>query len=336
MTLILAIESSCDETSAAVLSGRKVLSNVIAGQDVHTEYGGVVPELASREHQKNIVPVVSKALRDAGIDKKDLKAVAFTRGPGLMGALLVGVSFAKSFAQALKIPLIEVNHMEAHVLAHFIDDGTPEPAFPFLCLTVSGGHTQIVKVTAPLKMEVIGKTLDDAAGEAFDKAGMMLGLPYPSGPQIDKLALEGNPERYDFPHPKIRGLDFSFSGFKTAVLYFLQKEIKNDPDFIRKNLHDLCASIQYRIVKILMGKLKRAANETGIKQVALAGGVSANSALRKALKENGKKNHWRVFIPRFEYTTDNAAMIGIAGYFKFREGIFSPINIKADPKLKIQ
>ena len=337
MPVILAIESSCDETSAAVLSDTKVLSNVIAAQEIHSAYGGVVPELASREHQKNIVPVVDKALKDAGIEKSEIDAVAFTLGPGLMGALLVGVSFAKSFAQALNIPLIKVNHMEAHILAHFIkqNEEADFPDFPFLCLTVSGGHTQIVKIVDYLDMEVLGKTLDDAAGEAFDKSGSMLGLSYPAGPEIDKLAEIGDPHRFEFPIPKIQGLNFSFSGFKTAVLYFLQKQVKDNPDFIKENLNDLCASIQFSIVRILMGKLKRAARETGITTMTIAGGVSANSELRRQLAETGKKNRWKVFIPNVEYTTDNAAMIGIAGYFKFLNKDFCGIDVKADPKLRI-
>ena len=340
MPIILAIESSCDETSAAVLSGQYVLSNVIASQKIHSDYGGVVPELASREHQKNIVLVVDKALKDAKLERSKIDAVAFTKGPGLMGALLVGVSFAKSFAQALSIPLIEVNHMEAHVLAHFINDkgGSyfPDfPDFPFLCLTVSGGHTQIVKITHHLEMEVLGKTLDDAAGEAFDKSGMMLGLSYPAGPEIDNLAKLGDPKRFEFPIPKIQGLNFSFSGFKTAVLYFLQKQVKNDPEFIKENLNDLCASIQHSIVQILMGKLKRASKETGIKTITIAGGVSANSQLRKQLILTGEKNRWKIFIPKVEYTTDNAAMIGIAGYFKYLNKDFCGIDVKADPKLRI-
>ena len=337
MPIILAIESSCDETSAAVLSGQNVLSNIVASQKIHSEYGGVVPELASREHQKNIVPVVDKALREARVNKKEIDAVAFTKGPGLMGALLVGVSFAKSFAQALNVPLIEVNHMEAHVLAHFIKEQNRSdfPDFPFLCLTVSGGHTQIVKITDHLKMVVLGKTLDDAAGEAFDKSGLMLGLTYPAGPEIDKLAKSGDPLRFEFPIPKIQGLNFSFSGFKTAVLYFLQKQVKNNPDFIKENLKDLCASIQFSIVRILMGKLKRAAKETGIKTITIAGGVSANSELRRQLTETGEKNRWKIFVPNVEYTTDNAAMIGIAGYYKYLKKDFCNMDIKADPKLKI-
>jgi N6-L-threonylcarbamoyladenine synthase len=337
MPIILAIESSCDETSAALLKDNKVLSNVVASQEIHSAYGGVVPELASREHQKNIVPVVDKALKDAGIKKREIDAVAFTRGPGLMGALLVGVSFAKSFAQALNIPLVEVNHMEAHILAHFIKEKTDRdfPEFPFLCLTVSGGHTQIVKVSGYLEMEVLGKTLDDAAGEAFDKSGLLLGLKYPAGPEIDKLAKNGNAQKFDFPYPKIQGLNFSFSGFKTAVLYFLQKQVKLNPHFVKENIHDLSASIQFSIVRILMGKLKRAAKETGIKTITIAGGVSANSELRKQLITTGEKNRWNVFIPKLEYTTDNAAMIGIAGYYKYLNNDFCSVDVKADPKLKI-
>jgi len=337
MPIILAIESSCDETSAAVLSDNKVLSNVISTQEIHSEYGGVVPELASREHQKNIVPVVDKAIKDAGINREDIDAVAFTRGPGLMGALLVGVSFSKSFAQALNIPLIEVNHMEAHILAHFIkkDENQKTPFFPFLCLTVSGGHTQIVRVDSHLKMEVLGKTLDDAAGEAFDKTGLMLGLPYPAGPKMDSTANSGDETKFEFPIPKVKGLDFSFSGFKTAVLYFLQKEVKANPKFIEQNLNDLCASIQFSIVRILLGKLKRAVRETKINTIAIAGGVSANSELRKQLNLLGIKNRLEVFIPEREYTTDNAAMIGIVGYFKYLNNDFCEINIKADPKMRI-
>lgn len=333
--LILAIESSCDETSAAVLKNRVVLSNVVASQAIHTSYGGVVPELASREHQKNIVPVIDQAIKQSGIVLSDIHAVAFTRGPGLMGALLVGVSFAKGLAQALAVPLIEVNHMEAHVLAHFIQSDASPPELPFLCLTVSGGHTQIVKVIKPLEMEVIGKTLDDAAGEAFDKTGMMLGLNYPAGPAIDRLAQNGNPHRFSFPHPKIQGLDFSFSGFKTAVLYFLQNQLKNDSAFIDQNRNDLCASIQFNIIGILIAKLKRAAKESGIKNIAIAGGVSANSELRRQIKETGDKNGWKTFIPPVAYTTDNAAMIGIAAYFKYHANEFTSLDIKADPRLKI-
>jgi N6-L-threonylcarbamoyladenine synthase len=312
--IILGIESSCDDTSAAIFKNGEVLSNCIANQEIHRLYGGVVPEVASRAHQKNIVPVVELALRTAGVDKKDLDAVAFTRGPGLMGSLIVGVSFAKALALSLKIPMIEVHHMQAHVLAHFAEP--PYPAFPFLCLTVSGGHTQIVLVKDYLDMEVIGHTLDDAAGEAFDKTGKLLGLDYPAGPLIDKLAGAGKPV-FDFPEPKIQGLNFSFSGLKTAILYFLQKQRKQDPQFIEKNLADICASVQDRIVSILMAKLKRASRETGIKEVAIAGGVSANSGLRNALLTVAQKYDWNAHIPKFEYCTDNAAMIAVAGYHKY-------------------
>ena len=311
---LLAIESSCDDTSAAVLKDDKVLSNVVASQDVHKKYGGVVPEVASRAHQENIVPVVDVAIRNAGIDKKDLNAIAFTRGPGLMGSLLVGVSFAKSLALALDIPIIEVNHMQAHILAHFIDD--PKPAFPFLCLTVSGGHTQIVLIKNYLEMEVLGSTKDDAAGEAFDKTGKLLGLDYPAGPIIDKLAKEGNPI-FPFPEPNIPDLDFSFSGLKTAIRYFVEKEQKKNENFVKENINDICASVQSRIVSILMNKLKKAVKVTGTTEVAISGGVSANSGLRNALIETGKKQNWNTYIPKFEYCTDNAAMIGITGYFKY-------------------
>nr|WP_233867542.1 tRNA (adenosine(37)-N6)-threonylcarbamoyltransferase complex transferase subunit TsaD [Dyadobacter sp. CY323] len=312
---ILAIESSCDETSAAVITNGEIRSNVVATQLIHTQYGGVVPELASRAHQQHIVPVVDKALNDAKVTKKDLDAIAFTKGPGLLGALLVGTSFAKSMALGLDIPLIEVNHMQAHVLAHFIDD--PKPAFPFLCLTVSGGHTQIVKVAGPLDMEIIGETRDDAVGEAFDKTAKLLDLPYPGGPLIDKYAAKGNPLAYPFPLPEMPGLDFSFSGIKTSFLYFLQKRVKENPDFISQNIEDICASIQFTLVDILLKKLKKASRETGIKEIAIAGGVSANSGLRNAIQELGEKLGWNVYIPAFEYCTDNAAMIAIAAQFKF-------------------
>lgn len=312
---ILAIESSCDETSAAVIVNGEIKSNVIATQLIHTQYGGVVPELASRAHQQHILPVVDKALTDAKVTKNDLDAIAFTKGPGLLGALLVGTSFAKAMALGLKIPLIEVNHMQAHVLAHFIED--PKPRFPFLCLTVSGGHTQIVKVTGPLEMEVIGETKDDAVGEAFDKTAKLMDLPYPGGPLVDKYARLGNPAAYPFPLPEIPGLDFSFSGIKTSFLYFLQKRVRENPDFIKENLNDICASIQYTLVDILLKKLKKASRETGIKEIAIAGGVSANSGLREALVDLGEKQKWNVFIPKFEYCTDNAAMIAMAGYFKY-------------------
>lgn len=311
---ILAIESSCDDTSAAIIQNGNVLSNCIANQEAHRQYGGVVPELASRAHQANIIPVVDMAIRKAGIDKNDINAVGFTRGPGLLGSLLVGTSFAKAFALSRGLPLIEVNHMQAHVLAHFAED--PKPEFPFLCLTVSGGHTQIVMVRSALDMEIIGQTLDDAAGEAFDKAGKMFGLDYPAGPIIDRLAREGQPV-FTFPEPAIQGLNFSFSGLKTSFLYFLKKEVAVNPNFIQENLNDLCASVQHSVVTILMKKLRRAARETGIRQVAIAGGVSANSGLRAALEKMGEEEGWQTFIPAFQYCTDNAGMIGVAAYFKY-------------------
>ncbi|WP_205195208.1 tRNA (adenosine(37)-N6)-threonylcarbamoyltransferase complex transferase subunit TsaD [Chitinophaga sp. Cy-1792] len=317
---ILAIESSCDDTGAAVLVDGKILSNQIAGQRVHEEYGGVVPELASRAHQENIVPVVDIALQKAGVKKEELSAIAFTQSPGLIGSLLVGSCFAKSMAMALNIPLIGVHHMQAHVLANFIDD--PKPDFPFLCLTVSGGHTQIVLCESPLRMRVIGETLDDAAGEAFDKSAKLLGLPYPGGPLIDKYAKEGNPDRFKFPEPRIPELNFSFSGLKTAILYFLQENQQRDPQFIEQNLPDICASIQQRIISILLNKVVKAAAETGVKDIAIAGGVSANSGLRAALEQYGKKHGWRTFIPKFEYCTDNAGMIAITAYYKYLEGDF--------------
>jgi N6-L-threonylcarbamoyladenine synthase len=318
-TTILAIESSCDDTSAAVIRDGKVLSNKTASQEMHQRYGGVVPEVASRAHQVNILPVVEMAIRAADIAKTDLDAIAFTRGPGLIGSLIVGVSFAKGFALSRNLPLIEVNHMMAHVLAHFAEE--PHPEFPFLCLTVSGGHTQILIVRDYLDMELIGQTIDDAAGEAFDKTGKMLGLDYPAGPHIDKLAQQGT-ARFSFPEPKIPGLDFSFSGLKTSILYFLKKQLAENPHFISENLADICASVQTRIVSILMNKLRRAAAETGIKEVALAGGVSANSGLRQALQDEGAQSGWNTYIPPFEYCTDNAAMIGITGYYKYMQGHF--------------
>ncbi len=321
---ILAIESSCDDTGAAVLVDGKILSNQIANQKVHEEYGGVVPELASRAHQENIVPVVDIALQKAGVKKEELSAIAFTQSPGLIGSLLVGSCFAKSMAMALNIPLIGVHHMQAHVLANFIDD--PKPDFPFLCLTVSGGHTQIVLCESPLKMRVIGETLDDAAGEAFDKSAKLLGLPYPGGPLIDKYAREGNPTRFKFPEPKIPELNFSFSGLKTAILYFLQENQQQDPQFIEKNLADICASIQHRIVSILLNKVVKAAEETGIRDIAIAGGVSANSGLRTALEAYGRQYHWRTFIPKFEYCTDNAGMIAITAYYKYLAGEFAGLD----------
>lgn len=315
---ILAIESSCDDTAAAILQNDKVLSNVVANQLIHNEFGGVVPELASRAHQLNIVPVIDVALKKAGIKKEELAAIAFTQGPGLMGSLLVGSSFAKSMAIALKIPLIAVNHMQAHILAHFIDEeGFDKPTFPFLALTISGGHTQIVRVNDFFDMEIIGETTDDAVGEAFDKSAKILGLPYPGGPLVDKHAQKGNPKAFTFTKPKVSHLDFSFSGLKTAILYFIQKKTSENPDFIAENIDDICASIQNTIIEILMEKLQLAVKETGIKQVAIGGGVSANSGIRKTLKEAEQKYGWKTFIPKFEYTTDNAAMIGIVGYQKF-------------------
>ncbi|HWV65636.1 tRNA (adenosine(37)-N6)-threonylcarbamoyltransferase complex transferase subunit TsaD [Chitinophaga sp.] len=321
---ILAIESSCDDTGAAVIVDGKVLSNHIAGQKVHEQYGGVVPELASRAHQENIVPVVDIALKTAGVKREELSAVAFTQSPGLIGSLLVGSCFAKSMAMALDIPLIGVHHMQAHVLANLIDD--PKPDFPFLCLTVSGGHTQIVLCESPLRMRVIGETLDDAAGEAFDKSAKILGLPYPGGPLIDKYAQTGNPARFKFPEPRIPGLNFSFSGLKTAILYFLQENQQKDPAFISQNLPDICASIQHRIISILLNKVVKASEETGIRDIAIAGGVSANSGLRAALTEWGQKHHWRTFIPRFEYCTDNAGMIAITAHYKYLAGDFASLD----------
>jgi N6-L-threonylcarbamoyladenine synthase len=315
VSIILAIESSCDETSVAVCNNGKITSNVIANQTIHQNYGGVIPELASRVHQQNIVPVIHQALADAEVDKKDLDAVAFTQGPGLLGALLVGVSFAKSFAMALDVPLISVNHMQAHILAHFIDE--PKPSFPFLCLTVSGGHTQIVLVKDYFDMEIVGETLDDAAGEAFDKTAKILNLPYPGGPLIDKHAKLGNPLAYKFPVPQIKNLDYSFSGFKTAILYFIRDHVKEHPNFITDNLDDICASVQHSIVQILLGKLKKAALQYGIKEIAIAGGVSANSGLRAALKQMEEELGWKTYIPQFQYCTDNAAMIAMAAHFKY-------------------
>jgi N6-L-threonylcarbamoyladenine synthase len=315
---ILAIESSCDDTAAAVLQNNKVLSNVVANQLIHNQYGGVVPELASRAHQQNIVPVIDAALRKANITKEQLSAIAFTQGPGLMGSLLVGSSFAKSLSLALNIPLITVNHMQAHILAHFIDEeGFDKPTFPFLALTISGGHTQIVKVNDFFDMEIIGETTDDAVGEAFDKSAKILGLPYPGGPLVDKYAKLGNPKAFAFTKPKVPGLDFSFSGLKTAILYFIQKKKIENPNFIDENLNNICASIQFTIIEILMDKLKLAVVATGIKQIAIGGGVSANSGIRNTLAEAEQKYGWKTYIPKFEYTTDNAAMIGIVGYQKF-------------------
>ncbi|CAN5377180.1 tRNA (adenosine(37)-N6)-threonylcarbamoyltransferase complex transferase subunit TsaD [soil metagenome] len=326
---ILGIESSCDETSAAVSCDDKILANIIAGQLVHEPYGGVVPELASRAHQQQIIPVVDAALKEAKVSKSALQAIAFTRGPGLIGSLLVGTSFAKSMALALDIPLIEVNHMQAHVIANFASrpnqDFTP-PSFPFICLTVSGGHTQLVRVEGFNKMEVIGQTRDDAAGEAFDKVAKMLGLPYPGGPQVDQLAALGNPNLFPFPHAPMPDLDYSFSGLKTSVLYFLQKQKKADPDFLASNMEDVCASVQKTIIGILLHQLEKAVKETGIYTVALAGGVSANSGLRNAIKAKEAKG-WKVHIPDFEYCTDNAGMIALSGYHQFLAGNFAPMDI---------
>ncbi len=326
---ILGIESSCDDTSAAVLKDTVILSNVIANQDIHKTFGGVVPELASRAHQQNIIPVVEVALRKANIQKNQLNAIAFTRGPGLLGSLLVGTSFAKSFALGLNIPIIEVNHLKAHILAHFVQLNEPKkvPNFPFLCLTVSGGHTQIVKVMSPSDMHIIGNTIDDAAGEAFDKTAKIMGLPYPGGPHIDKLAKVGNPEAFHFPEPRIPALDYSFSGLKTSFLYFVRDHLKENPDFIEQNKADLAASMQSAIIKSLLKKLKLAVKETGITEVAIAGGVSANSGLRNALTELAQEENWTVHIPEFQFTTDNAAMIAITGYFKYLEKDFAKQNI---------
>lgn len=333
---ILGIESSCDDTAASVIYNGKVLSNVVANQKIHRDYGGVVPELASRAHQQNIVPVVHQALEKAKVTKVQLNAIAFTRGPGLMGSLLVGTSFAKSLAYGLNIPLIDVNHMQAHILAHFIDeDGFDKPEFPFLALTISGGHTQIVNVKNYFDMEVIGETIDDAVGEAYDKSGKILGLGYPAGPEIDKRAQLGNPKAFKFTKPKVDGLNFSFSGLKTAILYFIQRETKANPNFIKENLNDICASIQYTIIEILMDKLKLATKQTGIKHIAIGGGVSANSGIRQALKDGEHKYGWTTYIPKFEFTTDNAAMIAIVGYLKYLESDFAEQNITASARLKI-
>jgi N6-L-threonylcarbamoyladenine synthase len=330
--IILAIESSCDETAASVIHDGKVLSNIIATQKVHEQYGGVVPEMASRAHLQNIVPIVHQALQQAQVDKKDLNAVAFTQAPGLLGSLLVGASFAKGLAQGLDIPLIGVHHMQAHVLAHFIDD--PKPEFPFLCLTVSGGHTQIVLVHSPLKMEILGTTIDDAAGEAFDKVAKMLDLPYPGGPLIDKYAQKGNPHAFTFPIPNIPDLNFSFSGIKTAVLYFLQKQVKEHAGFLAENMEDICASVQHTIITALIKKLEKAAKQYKIKHIGVAGGVSANSGLRNALEALGQKNNWKVFLPKFEYCTDNAAMIAITAHYKYLANDF--VDLSAVPAARAE
>ncbi|MBK8370237.1 MAG: tRNA (adenosine(37)-N6)-threonylcarbamoyltransferase complex transferase subunit TsaD [Saprospiraceae bacterium] len=330
--VILAIESSCDDTGASIIIDGKVKSNCIATQTIHDQYGGVIPEVASRQHQQNIVPVVDKAITEAGITLQDISAIAFTRGPGLLGSLLVGVSFAKALAMSLDNPLIEVHHMQAHILAHFAMDKKPE--FPFLCLTVSGGHTQIVLVRDYLDMEILGQTIDDAAGEAFDKAGKLLGLPYPAGPHIDKLARNGKPV-YSFPIPNIPELNFSFSGFKTSVLYFLEKNVQNNPNFIKENLENLCSSIQNTIIVILLKKLELAIKLHKVDTIAMAGGVSANSGLREALLQFGRTNHKKIFIPAFEYCTDNAAMIGITGYYKYLKGDFAELSVSPDPRMKM-
>ena len=325
--IILGIESSCDDTSAAIIQGQKILSNDIANQEIHSLYGGVVPELASRAHQQNIIPVVDTAIKKANINKEDIDAIAFTNGPGLLGSLLVGSSFSKSFALGMNIPLINVNHMQAHILSHFIDEGKPMPEFPFLCLTVSGGHTQIVRVDSPSNMEVIGTTLDDAAGEAFDKSAKILGLPYPGGPLIDNHAKNGNILAFEFGKPNIKNLDFSFSGLKTSILYKIQNNTQKNPNFIKDNLQDLCASIQYSIVTILLKKIEKAIKQTGIKQLAIAGGVSANSYLRSELQQLSNEKHYKLYVPKFEYCTDNAAMVAISGYFKFLVKDFAEQNI---------
>ena len=330
---ILAIESSCDETSASIIVNGKVLNNIVATQSVHEKYGGVVPELASRAHQENLIPVIQEAFSSSGIAKEQLSAVAFTRGPGLMGSLLVGVSFAKAFARSLDIPLIDVNHMQAHVLAHFIED--PKPAFPFLCLTVSGGHTQLVLVKSHLDMEVVGETQDDAVGEAFDKTAKLLGLPYPGGPLVDKYAKEGNPKAFKFPVTRMPGLNYSFSGIKTAVLYFLRDQLQANPKFIEENLPDLCASIQYTLIEMLVIKLKEAVKQYGVKEIAIAGGVSANSGLRNTLAELSRRKGWNLYVPKFEYCTDNAAMIAIAAHYKYLQGEFVGLDVTPLAKMKL-
>ncbi len=334
---ILAIESSCDDTSVAIVQNRKVLANVTANQEIHAEYGGVVPELASRAHQQNIVPAIDLALKKAEIQMSDLSAIAFTSGPGLLGSLLVGTSFAKSLSLALNIPLIEVNHMRAHILAHLIEDSKQDnPEFPFLCLTVSGGHTQIVRVDSPYEMQLLGTTIDDAAGEAFDKAGKIMGLPYPAGPEIDRRASLGDPKRFQFAKPKMPELQFSFSGLKTSILYFLQKEMKQDEHFISEHLNDLCASIQQSIIDILMDKVIKAAKQEEIKRIAIAGGVSANSGLRKALKTQAKINGWEIFLPSFEFTTDNGAMIAIAAYYQYLNRDFTDLAVVASARKALE
>ncbi|SIT04434.1 tRNA (adenosine(37)-N6)-threonylcarbamoyltransferase complex transferase subunit TsaD [Belliella pelovolcani] len=330
---ILAIESSCDETSASIISNGKILNNIVATQSVHEKYGGVVPELASRAHQQHLIPVVQEAISSSGMAKSELNAIAVTLGPGLMGSLMVGVSFAKSLAYSLGIPLIGVNHMEAHIMAHFIDE--PKPSFPFICLTVSGGHTQLVLVKSHLEMEVIGETMDDAVGEAFDKTAKLLGLPYPGGPLIDKHAQLGNPLAYKFPISDMPGLTFSFSGIKTAILYFLRDQIKENPNFIEEHINDICASVQYTLIQTLMQKLKKAAKEYQIKEIAIAGGVSANSGLRRELEVLAEKLKWKTYIPKFEYCTDNAAMIAMAAHYKYQQSEFLGLDASPEARMKI-
>ena len=328
--IILGIESSCDDTSAAVLRGRVMLSNVIASQAVHQKYGGVIPELASRAHQQNIIPVVDTALKEAGITADELDAIAFTRGPGLLGSLLVGVSFAKGLSLAKNVPMVEVNHLQGHILSHFIalpDEERPTPKFPFLCLLVSGGHSQIVRVDSPLEMKIIGTTIDDAAGEAFDKCAKVMGLPYPGGPVIDRLAAQGNADKFRFAKPSIEGFNYSFSGLKTSFLYFLRDNIAENPNFIEENKADLCASLQKTIVDILLNKLVKASKETGIKEIAIAGGVSANSGLRNGIEEMGRRRKWNTYLPPIKFTTDNAAMIAVSGYYNYLQGNTAPMDI---------
>ncbi|MDR2206031.1 MAG: tRNA (adenosine(37)-N6)-threonylcarbamoyltransferase complex transferase subunit TsaD [Flavobacteriaceae bacterium] len=333
--IILGIESSCDDTSVAVIKGNKILSNIAANQEIHNEYGGVVPELASRAHQLNIVPTIEKTISEAKILQKDISAIGFTSGPGLLGSLLVGTSFAKSLAMSLNVPLIEVNHLQAHILAHFIEDANPQPPkFPFLCLTVSGGHTMIVLVNDYFDMKILGKTIDDAAGEAFDKIGKILNLDYPAGAIIDKLAKNGNENAFKFSKPKVADYDYSFSGIKTSVLYFIQKETKKNPNFIKENLNDLAASVQKTIVDVLMEKLEKAAKELKINEIAISGGVSANSKLREAMMQNHEKLGWNIFIPKFEYTTDNAAMIAMTAKLKFDRKEFSDLQVKARARVE--
>lgn len=336
-SIILGIESSCDDTSAAVIKGNRILSNIAASQTIHNEYGGVVPELASRAHQQNIIPVIHQSLTKANIQQNEISAIGFTRGPGLLGSLLVGTSFAKSLAMSLDVPLIEVNHLQAHILAHFIEDANPvPPKFPFLCLTVSGGHTMIVLVEDYFDMKIIGKTIDDAAGEAFDKIGKLFGLDYPAGPIVDKLAKMGDPNVFTFSKPKMDGYDYSFSGVKTSVLYFIQKELKKNPEFISENLNDLCASVQKTITETLMLKLEKAAAEYQISEVAIAGGVSANSGLREAMLTNKEKLGWNIYIPKFEYTTDNAAMIAMVAQLKYERGEFSDLSVSASARYDLE